>query len=521
MTSITLRFNDNKRTPLLTTSFLYKYSEIFTFIDINEDNNEDMYIMCNSSVFLNDDNKYYFDIYDDLFFMFKLQPFKFIQLCNILDLMQYEQPYSLSKTARTIGSYNVDFSELFITYIMNNNITLNNISFMYSEIRSINNFINNVDIYIQLKLCDITFYMMYLHNYIINLSLSSSIDIYHCIIKFNRSDIYNYITTNTNLISINKIEFYKYVHIYTNNLTHTIKQEVYYINYTNDLGNKLLQDIKNNNYEKVEYYVENGANIDICDTKSNILMYTVYHGNLKIVKYLIDNGADVNVQDSNGYTAIRIAIQYQKFDIVKYLISKSVNIELKDYIINDTVLLYTLRNKMIKMAQYLIKNGATIDNESIIISTQYNNIDIIKFIVEYKILTDSIDSIINQLNYSLIYASKHSYFDIVQYLIRHNIIIKKLDSNYYGINGYTALFWLCFHGNFKYVKCLVKHGFDVNIQTNNCDTPLIIAALNGHFEIVKYLIENGADVNIKNNRGFTVSAMCNMQIKDYLHNLTL
>jgi len=52
-------------------------------------------------------------------------------------------------------------------------------------------------------------------------------------------------------------------------------------------------------------------------------------------------------------------------------------------------------------------------------------------------------------------------------------------------------------GNIDMIKCLVRHGANVNALTQgaNCVTPLHMAAAKGRKEVIEFLIDNGADIN--------------------------
>ncbi|MDD3588340.1 MAG: ankyrin repeat domain-containing protein [Thermoguttaceae bacterium] len=59
------------------------------------------------------------------------------------------------------------------------------------------------------------------------------------------------------------------------------------------------------------------------------------------------------------------------------------------------------------------------------------------------------------------------------------------------------------HGNLKKVQNLIKHGADVNEETEEGETPLHAAAEEGHLDIIRFLIENGANVNAVDHNGNT------------------
>lgn len=55
--------------------------------------------------------------------------------------------------------------------------------------------------------------------------------------------------------------------------------------------------------------------------------------NLNIVHYLADHGADLNIQDSiSGSSALHYAILSEDIEIIKYLLSKGVDIDVKNTI---------------------------------------------------------------------------------------------------------------------------------------------------------------------------------------------
>ena len=60
----------------------------------------------------------------------------------------------------------------------------------------------------------------------------------------------------------------------------------------------------------------------------------------------------------------------------------------------------------------------------------------------------------------------------------------------------TALAIASQTGHKEIVKELLTNNADVNVVTNDGQTPLIIASKKGHFEIVDLLIKMGAEINL-------------------------
>ena len=122
------------------------------------------------------------------------------------------------------------------------------------------------------------------------------------------------------------------------------------------MNTKLLEVIKNNDFERVKLLVSKGADINIKNRYGNtplntasgfgyfeIVKYLIEHnaentdalimasmnGHEKIVKYLIEQGADVDIQDERGETALMNASQNGHYNIVKCLIDNGAKIDYK------------------------------------------------------------------------------------------------------------------------------------------------------------------------------------------------
>jgi ankyrin repeat protein len=69
--------------------------------------------------------------------------------------------------------------------------------------------------------------------------------------------------------------------------------------------------------------------------------------------------------------------------------------------------------------------------------------------------------------------------------------------------GWTALHYAAVVGHFQIIQLLIKQRADVNAETPNKTTPLMLAARRGEMTVVKYLIAEGADISLKNMLGWT------------------
>nr|MBN2277646.1 ankyrin repeat domain-containing protein [candidate division Zixibacteria bacterium] len=99
--------------------------------------------------------------------------------------------------------------------------------------------------------------------------------------------------------------------------------------------------------------------------------------------------------------------------------------------------------------------------------------------------------------------------DIVNAAGMGNIeVIKKhldagVDINFDSGDGYTPLLMAAMYGRDKAVKFLVEAGADVNLVTGTGQSAILAASQYGKTEIVKMLVEAGADVNMVYGSGST------------------
>lgn len=161
----------------------------------------------------------------------------------------------------------------------------------------------------------------------------------------------------------------------------------------------------------------------------------------------------INARDDNQATPLMWAVYKSDLKMVKMLISKGADPNLKGWInFRDSTL-----------------NGYFAYGSCLVIAAGENKLDILKYLLKkQKIPID--DKEIN--------------------------LDKNID------NGWTALQWAAVQGNLDIITYLVKKGANINsvAETNNNATPLILALMFHHKNAAKLLIDLGADVNKKDSK---------------------
>ena len=117
--------------------------------------------------------------------------------------------------------------------------------------------------------------------------------------------------------------------------------------------------IINENLNFVKMFID--ARININDRSNERddapLVLAIKKENLKIIKYLVDHGA--NLRDEFRNTLLELVIYYHKIEILNYLLSKNIELDIKIKYYNP--LTYAIK-KILKIVKCLIENNTNPNN---------------------------------------------------------------------------------------------------------------------------------------------------------------
>ena len=139
----------------------------------------------------------------------------------------------------------------------------------------------------------------------------------------------------------------------------------------------LVVAISKGEIETVKTFIENGTGVNKKFNGMTSLMYAARYNKVEIMKYLLLKGADGNIKDSQGFTALKHAELSNAYEAIALLKSSSVNELVKISLIDDS-------NFLNPESVLFVKSTKTIDeiiseNEKIIESTDSDEIQPLNF----------------------------------------------------------------------------------------------------------------------------------------------
>ena len=258
---------------------------------------------------------------------------------------------------------------------------------------------------------------------------------------------------------------------------------------------------------------------------------------VEIVNYLIEQGADINHVSGLDLTLLHICALAEMFSTVELLIDKKIDTKAKNSF-GETALFYTKSIKMIKLLisknagtmQDVNEDGDTLLHDAVGIDP---DLKLVEFLLEYI----DINSKNKAGNTVLIEALGSSYYPekirkTVDFLLKKGAdvnasgqygrsalltafrnrklglaAIEKLikagaDINHQDEDGRQALHYAAAN-NLVYTKFLLEKNADINAQTREKETPLIVATRYNRKGIVKYMLGYTPDLNITDKQGKT------------------
>ncbi|WP_264705551.1 ankyrin repeat domain-containing protein [Wolbachia endosymbiont (group A) of Gymnosoma rotundatum] len=249
------------------------------------------------------------------------------------------------------------------------------------------------------------------------------------------------------------------------------------------------------------------------------------NGKLYVVKYLISKGIDINSRDEADWTPLMSAVYGGELNTVRYLIDIGADINAKSRLCS-TSLHFAADSGELDIVKCLVFKGANVNAKNIDCRTPLHfaadngNLSVIKYLIRKGADINAEDE---YANIPLYFAIRNRKLEIVKYLVDKTDINNKYND--------TLLHLAVCSGELDVAKYLVSRGVDINAKSKFLplhlsslrgldivgyffkkaasaeggyyETPLHYAVFHGNLEITEYLIEKGADVNARNRNSNT------------------
>ena len=251
-------------------------------------------------------------------------------------------------------------------------------------------------------------------------------------------------------------------------------------------GTALIAATASKNLGMVKLLVENGADVNEYNYLGTALSAAAYVGSTDIAKYLIDNGADVNIASADGVTALIIAAENGKPEMVEYFLKSGANenyqvpvtglsplilaaskghlstseqlvkggadVNYKDYS-GMSVLDWAMYGNYTKIAEMLIKNGARVDDRAVIAALGHSDATFLPILIKYKM--DVNGKAFGKMPY-LVWCAKNRLPRAAEMLLKNGANPNATDEN-----GCTALDYALATKEYSLVKVL-DPSIDIN-----------------------------------------------------------
>ena len=263
--------------------------------------------------------------------------------------------------------------------------------------------------------------------------------------------------------------------------------------------------------------------------KGDSIWSAAAEGNLNSVKKYLAKGLDINAKGGSlKSSALLSAILYDQVKMAEFLIQNGADVNTKG---DDggTALHAAAFLGQYEIAKLLIQNGADVDarnneGETVINGTMadWGETEFIAGILQLKLDRESVETgrsqIVELLRKNGVTAefsdpTDNNFWTMVgvgnlQAVKQH--LAKGLDINAKNKDGVTALQIATLLGQYEIAELLVQKGADVNTKANDGTTALHSAAFLGRYKEAKLLLENRIDANIRDNDGTTAIDILNL-----------
>ncbi len=250
------------------------------------------------------------------------------------------------------------------------------------------------------------------------------------------------------------------------------------------------------NKEHIEFYAKKGADIHSKDTNGKTPLLRALEKDDETLSLIITS-KNINSHDSNGNSPLCVAIKSDApLSKIQYILSLTEDVNSRNSE-GDTALFMAVQKNKKQLGELLLAKNADIfatnnKNQSPLSLALSNGQET----MDWLITSQTIKATDGSGNTALHYAAEWELPEAVSKLIK-----KGADAEARNANGETPIFNAAKTDNALVIEELVKNGCKLNIRDNLGSTPLHTAVRWGNSSSAKTLVKLGADINAQNVTG--------------------
>ena len=240
------------------------------------------------------------------------------------------------------------------------------------------------------------------------------------------------------------------------------------------------------------------------------------------VRTLIQQTADVNAAQADGTTALMWAVSIDDAEMVDALLAAGADVKIANRD-GANPLYVACSNGNAPLVEKLLRAGADPNGAVLVggelplmVAARTGNPEAVKSLLDHGAKVNATEP--TRGTTALMWAAEQNHPAIIKVLVEKgadvNLTAKiekpfkqtgltyamKLDGK---VGGLPAIAYAAREGAIDAVKALLDAKADVNKQTADLSTALLISIQNGHYDVARYLVDHGADPNIANDKGWT------------------
>lgn len=287
---------------------------------------------------------------------------------------------------------------------------------------------------------------------------------------------------------------------------------------------------ENGHVSLVEFLLENGAEINMCNwNNSTPLHLACNHGHKECVLMLLEGLACINHSNRNGDTPLHVAVRAGNCDILDILLNRKADLDLCNKYGDTPLHVACQQNKLTAVSHLMDKNAdENIRNNNgdspLDYAIKEGHTALVRYILKRAgkrlmpregdgrtyvhhaaitgdvLMLDYLLEVLPEVNMGtaggdtpLHLASLHGNTDAVLFLLKRGAENNK-PNNY----GNTPLHLASLRGNINTLNALLEHDAQVNAYNMEGNTPLHLASIQAKANVVRRLIKYGADIDVKN-----------------------